>query len=305
MTMITHRELSTIKLLIILFTNHNKYGRLPAGEREMHQTMDPRLKRKLEKPILKRWTDIDHAVSLVLDEMEAIPPNGPSALEGIDPFKEVLGCGHFGCVYRTNYKEFAVKLTTDSKEADITAFIMQDDNLHFHPGIALFISIWQLHEYTIEDDPIYIILREYMETYEKRNPKIDRAIKSHLKTSMMLEASKIELEEEYSMWQLRDYKKALKKWESSLKKLYNIPQTKYIADFMELCGENEVFLSDVHSSNLGKRLYDLRNIIPQAATTNNYLSIFDIGASEIELADIPSPIFLPAAWEENPEIPIL
>jgi hypothetical protein len=261
------------------------------------------LGRLLEKPLLKRWHDIDHAITIILDEIGEIPPDGPSALEDIDPINDTLGCGGYGCVFPLNTERFVLKVTTDPQEGPITAFIIENNDLRFHPGVAFFLAIWELYEKTYKDNSIYIILRETVKPYQGQNKKITDIINLSYKKSIRLAEAKKEFNKTEDWSSFKKYRLLKKEWELSLKKMYNILPTKYIAEFIKLCSKKELFLEDVYDENIGKRIFDLGDIIEDAAIPNDYLSIFDVGASDIK--EEPIITKLPPEWEENPRIPIL
>ena len=70
-----------------------------------------------------------------------------------------LGCGHYGCVYKTNLKGKVLKLTSDPTEISLVNFILNSDDVDETSGIVRYYGLMDLKD-THRDRQVFAILRE-------------------------------------------------------------------------------------------------------------------------------------------------
>jgi hypothetical protein len=247
------------------------------------------------------WNDIDQAISEVLYDIGELPPDGPSALEGIAPIDDMLGCGLMGCVLPLNTENFVLKISGDITEGPIVSLIMQDSELRDHPGTVSYLAIWQIED---DEGPIYIILREAIEPLSKKQKKTKPAktLDAYQKTSRKTYNKKTQTKfaEKIYPERIPKLRQELKKYiitrKNIIDKLYKIPETKEIADFIRAIQTKYKFmLADVHSDNVGKKTFDL----------DNYWTIFDVGTPGLISRVRPGFIPIRILREHAETIPVL
>lgn len=193
---------------------------------------------------------------------------------GLSP-KEVLGCGHYGCVVATEDPNKVIKITRDPTEAPIVELIKDLQEKDDLPGFVRFYSIGRLTEVKVWGRiwPIHVIVREAVTPWWQLRPSyVEQRLTRTALESYLDEASKwwfIPDSDERGRDELRQ------KIRTTLQDMKQVPALQFIARGLgQLLAEGHPPLSDIHSGNIGW-------------LENGNLAIFDPGHTPLMRPAIP------------------
>jgi hypothetical protein len=192
-------------------------------------------------------------------------------LPDLEDEDQVLGCGAWGCVWKTRDKRFVLKCSLDATEGPTVAHVMSSRKLRLHPGVAYYRSLWQLPELVWVDElgftPIWVALREEAACHRcwtadgeppKRLEKVHDILEAVPEFGDDLTAALCEEDEEPdeddNVEQRKHYEGLFMDLLGDLKRT----PAKYIGQFMaEAYKLKDLVLGDVHYGNIGFRRHDL------------------------------------------------
>lgn len=216
------------------------------------------MSRPVDAPHLTRkyWPVIDDLATEVLEQTTGRAMR-TSALTGVDPITDMLGCGMWGCVYPVTIQRWVVKVTADPFEGRIVRAILEVPDLYLHPGIAAILGIWRLPERSEEGLDLFVIIREDITPINPKAQENATAVKTlHLIRDVAATYNQAVHDHQLAtMRQAADY---LTSW------LYMAPERDprltLVADFlMRFWRTFGSPLADVHAGNVGTREHDLGN----------------------------------------------
>lgn len=182
----------------------------------------------------------------------------------------LLGCGAWGCVWRTADKRFALKVSLDATEGPIIAQIMAKRQLRLDPGCVYYHKIWQLPELvktnTYGYAPAYVILREECAPVDwlddngdvrKKYTKIHLDLEDLPDACCNLVQARCNLEWDASVTTADEYIDAEKEF---MEYVFDLRTTvaRHVGTFMARAYEAGILLGDVHPGNVGIRKHNLR-----------------------------------------------
>lgn len=226
--------------------------------------------------VTSHWDDIDAAVT---KRLKRLGEGRRSALAPVDPKDGMLGCGHWGCAYPTIYAGWTVKVSADPLEGPVVAAVMDDEELHNHPGTAYIVDIWRLPKKVRGKRDVWVILREDIEPAAEYRRNHKAIILLHQMRIMGTHLNKHP-----------ESVNADRAWWRLLKKAERMRQTRLVADFMRLFRERMGgVLADLHHGNVGIRRHDLSDISPgHKPRRGDPWVAFDLGHSSVHpTVDIP------------------
>lgn len=243
------------------------------------------------------WDRIDDTVTHTLLTMgERL--TFESALAGVSPLVDSLGCGSFGCVYPTNtpHNRWAVKISLDPFEGPLTNLVIQDPVLQYHPGVVYIPYMWQLpvvHPIKIDletlEYKIWVILREEIAITSPTPDSLELLLHN---TRFDAEAVNLTVDDiEKGEAEERDLTFYLDAFLKKLDRIDDYEVGAALANFMALYWEQtSVALADIHGGNTGRRIHDLSDFggheHPEGVPSD-YLVAFDIGASKVAPGKAP------------------
>ncbi len=216
----------------------------------------------------------------------------PAAIEalsgGLSP-KEILGCGHFGCVVATEDPNKVIKITRDPTEAPVVKLLMDLQEKGDLSGFVHFYSVERLTEIKVWGRlwPVHVIVREAVIPWSDTDPPFYGRVAISDKLAAYSDLADkwwfIPDSDDSGRDQLR------RNIGMSLQDMAQTANLAFIADGLgELLAEGYPPLADVHSSNIGWR-------------EDGNLAIFDPGHTHLSRPPVPnisSDFILPELLDE-------
>lgn len=184
---------------------------------------------------------------------------------------KLLGCGAWGCVWRTSDRRFALKVSLDATEGPIIAQIMARRNLRLSPGCVYYHKIWKLPELvktnTYGYAPAYVILREEVKKIEwvdgdgdirHKYLKIHDSLEDLPEACCGLVQARCDLEWCKTVECAEAYTDAEREFMNYVFDL-RTTEARHVGTFMAQAYAAGILLGDVHPGNVGIRTHGLRD----------------------------------------------
>lgn len=211
--------------------------------------------------------------------------------------KDILGSGYFGVVFQTNHEKLVMKVTSDPDEGYFNQLVLTDPYLRSNPGLPYVFDCFSIPEWDA-----YIILREnvyYGLGSLPRSSPLARAIgplddfgeatvRVEAKIAKMLEAA-YAIDDRFTK---SDFTLAFREAQGQirsliLKTLKVLPEvstrSKYYPSMSVIrhaLDKYGIALWDLHSGNLGRHIYSMRDLAPDAPPLDkDTILILDVGGN--------------------------
>jgi hypothetical protein len=233
-----------------------------------------------------------------------------SAISGWVDWAHPLGCAHFGCVWEIWSQDPAydmvpnlarptgrvLKLSTDPTEGPVIAAIMKTGLDAQLDGLTRWYGVWRIPEPVSRRHSRsigWVIIREEIRPLRTVDNDAEAPQNIHW-LDLLANYNRAA----YRMLHLKMKEKvaiATLEADEALRRLFDYPETYYIAQALEALAREGIILVDVHPGNLGFRIRpsETKEIIPvwwSDGVSRPPLLIFDPGhsrAPETPIADLP------------------
>lgn len=193
------------------------------------------------------------------------------AKHGLKPTRTVLGCGHYGCAYqladkKTNgFAPWVLKVTRDPTEGPMCDWIaahQQRGDGHFRAGFAHMKEVATLpHEVSRRGKkfPVFLILREFVRPNHSpsdRDARMFDVLNELRDVSRILDKKSLSVRERHYLREILGVQNPEDIWWHNQMELAQTPRFDAIGGVFEwLRSKYNVVLKDVHSGNIGERVY--------------------------------------------------
>lgn len=257
------------------------------------RTMMPR-SRALYNLLKEDWSDFKKLANKRWSKIDGV---GKNLIESTLSSSKVLGSGYFGIVLKTSNKKLVIKITSDQDEGYFNQLILNDTDLLYSKGLPYVMDCFHIPEWSA-----YVILRENVHFGLGKLPNSSPLARSiqHL-DKYGEKAVKIESNVARALHAISDLSGGITKSDfnamyreaqglirieiiKTLKKLPSVSEkskyyeTMYVIE--HALDKYGIALWDLHSLNLGKHQYDMREFNPDLYSLDkDCVLILDVGGN--------------------------